>query len=107
MLQNREAWGGTASPPTRAITKDCGRTMQTAVLALPETRTSYLMSWTAMASAPVTGPAPTGPVVMYRTNQPAMQLELPLPRIGVTGVPYVGLVPAWQSELFLLFESDM
>ena len=51
---------------------------------IPDEPGGYLISWTPMAPAPVIGPDPTGPLVMYRTNQPAMQLLLPLPRIGVT-----------------------
>ena len=62
------------------------------------------MSWTPTASPLLRLPLPTGPDVTYRTNQPAMQLELPFPPVMLTMlVPYVGEVVSSQAELFALF----
>jgi predicted amidohydrolase len=67
-----------------------------------EAATNHFTSWTPIAPEPWTEPAPTGPDVMYRTNHPARQLELPLPRIGTRLVPL-----PWHAELWPLFWSDM
>ena len=57
----------------------------------PSETTGQRMSWTPTASPLLRFPLPTGPDVTYRTNQPARQLELPLPPTMLTMlVPYVG-----------------
>ena len=70
--------------------------------------TGQRMSWTPIASPLLIEPLPTGPDVTYRTNQPAMQLELALPPVICTMlVPYVGEVVRSQAEFEWAFEYEM